>query len=353
MYLKIKNDVAAGKIAPAYVFYGAERFLLDSALDYLIEAIAPEGSASFNLDKVDGNNTNLREIVGLCNMLPFFAEKKLILVENAHWFATAKKNSAAEENDDKPDEGSQIGIDDMIAYLANPAPTTCLVFLAGEKVNKTKRLTKAVAKNGVLAEFLPLSNNDAVRWLDTVLAERRLQMNQEAKKQFLFNCGYSCAFAVRELDKLECYKGDNRRIGTKDIELLTAKNTTANIFQMIDKVAEGNLEKSLGLLHQLLLTENEYTIIPLLAGHFRTVLMAKNLKSRGYNLKMIMDITGKRSSFVIEKALRQGSRYTERQLKLVLEILLQADKKSKTGVSASVKEVLETAVIQICYLTKK
>ena len=338
-------------IAPSYLFYGAERFLLKSALDYLVEAIAPDGANSFNLDKVDGSSINLREIVGLANMLPFFAEKKLILVENAGWFANAKKNS--DDGEASVEESSQVGIDEMIAYLKTPSPTTCLVFIAGEKINKAKRLTKAIAKNGVLAEFTPLKNNEAVRWLDTVLAEKKLAMNGDAKKMFLFNCGYSCAFAMQELEKLECYKADERLITVDDIELLTCKNTTANVFRMIDMVTEGNLEKSLAMLHQLLLTENEYTIIPLLAGHFRTVLMAKNLKARGYNMKMIMDITGKHSSFVIEKALRQAGRYTERQLKLALEILLQADKKSKTGVTASVKEVLETAIIQICYLTAK
>lgn len=350
MYLKIKKDISEGKIAPAYVFYGAERFLLSETLSCLIKAVAPDGESSFNLDKVDGNSVNLREIVGLANMLPFFAEKKLIVVENAHWFAT-KKSSDSGDEDLKAEESSNIGADEMIAYLADPSPTTCLVFLAGEKINRNKKLVKAVAKNGVLAEFAPLNSNDAVRWLDSVLAERGLQMNNQSKKQFLFDCGYSCAFVIGELNKLECYKGDDCRITENDIELLTAKNTTSNIFQMIDKVAEGNLEKSLELLRQLLLTENEYTVIPLLVSHFRTVLMAKNLKARGYNTKMIMDITGKRSSFVIEKALRQGYRYTDRQLKLALEILLQADKKSKTGISANIKEVLETAIIQICYLT--
>lgn len=351
MYLKIKKSVDDGKIAPVYVFYGEERFLLMSALDYLVTAVAPEGAASFNLDRVDGSVTNLREIVNLANMLPFFAERKLILVDNANWFTTAKKAEGGEETA-KAEDDNQVGIDEMLAYLADPAPTTCLVFLAGDKINKGKKLSKAVAKSGVLAEFKPLNSNDAVRWLDEILVDRGLQMDGEAKRLFLFDCGYSCAFAMQELDKLECYKGDDPKITSADVELMTAKNTAANIFQMIDKVAEGNLEKSLELLRQLLLTENEYTMIPLLAGHFRTLLMAKNLKSRGYNTKMIMDITGKRSSFVIEKALRQGLKYSEQQLKLALEILLQADKKIKTGVAAGA-EALETAIIQICYLTKK
>lgn len=352
MYLKIKKSIDEGNIAPVYVFYGAERFLLLSALDYLAAAVAPEGEASFNLDRVDGGSVNLREIVNLANMLPFFAERKLIVVDNAHWFGTAKKSESGEETA-KAEEDIQTGIDEMLEYLADPAPTTCLVFLAGEKINKGKRLSKAAAKCGVLAEFQPLNSNDAVRWLDTVLADRGLRMESDAKRLFLFDCGYSCAFAMQELAKLECYKGDDPRITAADVELLTAKNTAANIFQMIDKVAEGNLEKSLELLRQLLLTENEYTMIPLLAGHFRTLLLAKNLKARGYNTKMIMDITGKRSSFVIEKALRQGVKYSERQLKLALEILLQADKKIKTGIAAGAEEVLETAIIQICYLTKK
>lgn len=349
-YLQIKKEIAAGHIAPVYLFYGAERYLLESALAELTAVIAPEGAASFNLDRLDGSQTNLREIVGLANTLPFFSERKLILVENAVWFGTVKKNNEETEEENKAEQ-TLAGQEEMIAYLADPAPTTCLVFVAGEKVNKSKRLTKAVMKSGTLAEFKPLGSSEAMRWLDGALAERHLQMNQETKKHFLFNCGNNCAFAMRELEKLECYKGEASRVTMEDIDLLTCKNTTANIFQMIDRVAEGNLEKSLELLRQLLLTENEYGIIPLLAAHFRTVLLAKNLHERGYNMKMIMDMTGRHSTFVIEKALRQSRRYTERQLQLALEILLQADKKSKTGVSTGARDVLETAMIQICYLT--
>ena len=294
------------------------------------------------MDRFDAEECQPGDVVNSANTLPFFAERKLVLVEAVPWFGNAKKA----ETEEKPVRGLEI----LESYLQNPSPSTCLVMIC-DKVNKAKKLTKAVQKSGVIAEFVPLKGGAALSWLNDRLKSFGLTMTPDAQQQFLFYCDGSCGFAELELQKLACYLPSGGEITTELIENLVSRNQAANVFQLIDRVAEGKLEASLALLGELLLTENAFTLIPLLAGHFKTVLMVKNMAARGYNTKAMLDATGKSSAFVIEKAIRQGRKYTEEQLKKILEIWLQADIKLKTGVSASVNEVLETAIVQICYLS--
>jgi len=343
MYRQLTKDIRAGKIAPVYLFYGEERFLLNQVLAELQLVIAPEGDSSFNYDRFDGVTADPGEVVNAANMLPFFAERKLIVVEGAPWFGSGK---ATEGEDDTSAKNTDV----LLEYLNDPSPASCVVFVC-DKANKTRKLTKAVQKNGVLAEFVPLKGGAALVWLDDRLDELGLKMSEDVKKQFMFYCDNSCGFADLELKKLVAYAPEGGRVDAALIDELVSRNQAANVFKLIDFVAEAKAEKSLDVLKELLLTENAFTLIPLLSGHFRTMLIVKSMDARGNNTQAMLAATGKNSPFVIEKALRQAGRYTVDQLKRIMEIWLAADVKLKTGVTTSVEEVLETAILQICWLT--
>ena len=107
MVQDIQQQIKHGEIAPVYVFCGKETYLLESALQQLVDAIAPGGENAFNLERVNGAETNLREIVNLANMLPFFAQRKLLIVEDAPWFGSGKQESSQQETE-KTQGGKKI-----------------------------------------------------------------------------------------------------------------------------------------------------------------------------------------------------------------------------------------------------
>ena len=352
MVQDIQQQIKHGEIAPVYVFCGKETYLLESALQQLVDAIAPGGENAFNLERVNGAETNLREIVNLANMLPFFAQRKLLIVEDAPWFGSGKQESSQQETE-KTQGGKkspEVGLAEFLDYLEQPSPSTCLVFLAGEKINRVKKITKAALKYGTVVDFQPLKGSAALHWLDELLQQKGKKMSAAAKQQLLLSCDYQCALAAQEVEKLACYVGEAAEITAADMAVLGSNNTTTTIFHLVDEIAAGHLEQSLRRLEQVLLLESEFMIVPILSNHFLTMFLAKNMKKRGYQNREIMLETGKSHPFIIEKALRQGMKYSEAQLQKILEILLQADKKSKLGI-CSARDALETAIIQICFLT--
>ena len=106
-----QSELAAGQIKPVYLFYGAERFLLQKALAQVIAAVAP-GANPFNLTRLNAETAGLTELLGHANTLPFFTERKLIVVDNCPWFANRKKAAEGEET-----ESAEPDLQELLAYL--------------------------------------------------------------------------------------------------------------------------------------------------------------------------------------------------------------------------------------------
>lgn len=344
---ELNKAIKERNIRPVYLFYGTERFLLHQTLELLIEQIAP-GETPFNLERINCETASVNELISSANTLPFFAERKLIIADNCPWFANGKKSKTQDDADE--DAGPEPDLDALHTYLTDPSETTVLVFIAGETVNKVRRVYKAAAKSGVVQEFTALKGNSAVLWLDEQLKGCGKRMSVPAKQQLLLYCDYNCTLVNNELAKLCVYTYGQEEITLNDIEDIVSSNQTASIFNLTDHVVAGDLTKALRALEQVVLNDAPESIIPRLSDHFQTLYIVKQMQKQGHNTREMLAATGKSHPFVIEKAGRQAAGYSEAQLQKALETLLTADRKFKTGVS-DVMNAIETAIIQICLMT--
>ena len=80
-----------------------------------------------NFNHYEGKGMDINEIIGIADTMPFFAERRLVLIEDSGWF---KGGAGGEE---------------MSAYMEHIPDTTCLVFVETE-VDKRSKLFKAVKK---------------------------------------------------------------------------------------------------------------------------------------------------------------------------------------------------------------
>ena len=343
---ELHKAIQEQNIRPLYLFYGTERFLLRQTVDMLIEQVAP-GDNPFNLERINCETASINELITSANTLPFFAERKLIIADNCPWFANQKKNKNQDDSDEEP--AAEPDLEALYTYCKDPAPTTVLVFIAGETVNKVRRVYKAAAKSGTVQEFTALKGNSAVLWLDEQLRRYARKMSVPAKQQLLLYCDYNCTLVNNELAKLDAYTYGRDEITLEDIEDVVSSNQTASIFNLTDHVVAGDLAKALRALEQVVLNDAPESIIPRLADHFQTLYIVKQMQRQGYNTREMLAATGKSHPFVIEKAGKQAGKYSETQLMKAMETLLTADRKFKTGVS-DIMNAIETAIIQICLM---
>ena len=95
----IDNDIKMGQLKNVYLLYGTEDYLKRQYRDKLKHALV-EPDDTMNFSAYEGKDINPKELIDLSETLPFFKEKRMILVENSGFF----KNSC----DDLAEYMSQV-----------------------------------------------------------------------------------------------------------------------------------------------------------------------------------------------------------------------------------------------------
>lgn len=128
---KIRQDIKNGTYQNVYLLYGEENYLKNQYRDNLVKALCPDGE-DMNFTRYEGKGLDENEIIGQAETMPFFADRRVILVENSGMF----KNKAEQ----------------MADYLGRLPDYLVLIFVESE-VDKRSRTFKAVQKSGYAAEF--------------------------------------------------------------------------------------------------------------------------------------------------------------------------------------------------------
>jgi len=147
----INDDIKAGKLRNVYLLCGAEHYLVVSYRQKLLRAFCNTSDRSalcedMNFTAFKGAGVLTEEIIGVAETLPFFADRRVILVEDTGLFAK---------------EG-----DGLAEYLTKLSPTTAIIFVE-ENPDKRSRLYKAVEKYGHVADCKTQTEETLKRWVVT------------------------------------------------------------------------------------------------------------------------------------------------------------------------------------------
>ena len=76
----ISDDIKKGEFKSVYLLYGEEEYLKKQYRDRLKNAIV--GDDTMNYSYYDSDNASVKDIIDVCETLPFFAQKRLVIMEN-------------------------------------------------------------------------------------------------------------------------------------------------------------------------------------------------------------------------------------------------------------------------------
>ena len=243
--------------------------------------------------------------------MPFFADRRLVVIENSQFFKTSA--------------------DDMLVELVKNLPdTTVLVFIENE-VDKRNRLYKAVKEKGYISELNEQSDNDIIKWVVGLLKRENRVMNDDTIRLFLTKTGNSMENISREFEKLICYTMGRERITSEDVEEVCTTQTTNRIFDMITAISQKNQEKALELYYDLLtLKEPPMRIMFLIARNFNQLLMVKELTENGNASAAIAGKMGIQG-FLVGKLQAQARPFKTGTLRRALEECVTLEEAVKTG----------------------
>lgn len=307
--LSLNEDIKNKKFEKLYLFCGDEAYLKRQYKNRMKKAIIPEDD-TLNYAYFEGNKTSVSEIIDLADTMPFFSDKRLIVIENSGFFK---------------EEAEQL-----TSYLSRMPDTTCIIFVE-EEIDKRGRLFKAVKQNGRVVEFATQNENTLVKWIKKLVADEKRSMSNDVVLGFLNKTGTDMENIYQELEKVLCYTIGKSEITMKDVDAVCTEQIQNQIFKMVDAIGEKKQKQALEYYYDLMaLKEPPMKIMYLISRQFTILLEVKELMQKGYNYQAISEKTGYRD-FAVKRYQSQARQFATETLKSALYNCAAMEEAVKTG----------------------
>ena len=305
----LNEDIKTGNFKQSYLLFGEEAYLKHQYKEKLLNALNPDGD-TMNFSRYEGKGVDVKQLIDLCETMPFFAERRIILLEDTGFF----KNKCEELAD----------------YMKSLPDYLVLVFSESE-VDKRSRMYKAVKSGGRVTEFAKQDEKTLMRWAAGILGKEGRKITQRDMELFLTKTGTDMGNIRMELEKLITYTEGQDIVSAEDIEAVCVTQTTNKIFDMVRAVTEKNQKRALELYYDLLtLKEPPMRILFLLAKQFRQLLLTKKMSGEGASQNEIATRLGV-PSFVVRNISACARSYTVEELERAVEDFVDAEEAVKTG----------------------
>ncbi|WP_042354995.1 DNA polymerase III subunit delta [Bacillus rubiinfantis] len=321
MVFEAWKKIQQQEIAPIYLIYGTEAFLINETKNILLKELLTEEETDFNFAVYDLEETPIEMAIEDAETFPFFGERKLLFLHNPAFLTAEKSKDKVEHN-----------LSRFEAYIQQPAPYTVMVIAAPyEKLDERKKITKELKRRAEIIEAKKLNERELTNWIKAQVRSRGFAIDEHACERLLALVGTNMFMIVSELDKICLYAAGQGNITVHLVEELVAKSLEQNIFTLIEKVVQRRLEDALRIYYDLLKQNEEpIKILALLAGQFRLIYQVKELSRKGYGQQQIASYL-KTHPFRVKLALGQAGKFTDEELLRIMNLLAEADYQMKTG----------------------
>ena len=212
----ILEDIKTQNFKQAYLLYGEEAYLKHQYKNKLKNALLPEDD-TMNFSRFEGKGTEIPKVIDLAETMPFFADRRVILLENTGFF----KNKA-----------------DALADYMGSLPDYLVLIFVEEEVDKRNRMYKAVQKQGRAVEFARQDEKTLMTWVLGMMKKEGKKITRQDMEDFLEKTGTDMGNISQELEKLLSYTMGRDVITRADIEAVCTTQITNRIFEMIRAVTE-------------------------------------------------------------------------------------------------------------------
>ena len=222
---RLVADIKNGKIRPIYFLFGEEAYYIDKVAEYIEKNVLTEEEKGFNQTVLYGRDVSIDDIVGNAKRYPMMAERQVLIIKEAQHLSRT--------------------IENLVSYAENPQPTTVLVVCYKyKKLDKRKKLYKAVQKSGVLFESKKLYESKVADWIRRTLNGQGYQIAPKASHLLVEFLGNDLGKIVNELKKLQGVLPKDTQITAAHIEEHIGFSKDFNNFELKKAIGERNVVKA-------------------------------------------------------------------------------------------------------------
>lgn len=319
----IDEDIKNNKFKNIYFLTGVEPYLIGQYRDKLTRALIGSDDG-LNLRRYSGESPDINEIIEYADTVPFFAARRVIILENTGLFKSSD--------------------DTLAVYLKDMPETTYVIFVEcfkGERKDEKKyestlydkryKLYKTVHELGRIVEFRRLDEGRIVKWLVKKFNDAGLNVTRRAMDCFLEYVGDDMNRLSNEAEKLICYRLGHSSVDEEDVKAICSKSIDNDIFEMVSALASKNKKKAFELYYDLVeLKVRPINIISLITREFNLLMQVKAIRSSGAGNKEITDIT-KIKPYFVGKYVNVSGRFTAEYLREAVTDCVNTDAMVKQG----------------------
>ena len=329
---ELLQKLRSNQIPELIFLYGQEPYLLQRAAKAVRRAVLTADSDDFNDNLFYGKEVTAAQITEAALTLPVFAPRRLVTVKDAQQIPAAE-------------------LDGLLAYLKDPAPETCLLFIA-DKIDSRRKFYQQFKKVGSLIEYKPLAERDLPRHIRRFLDERDYRISADSLDLFCSLVGPNLHEVHSELEKLLTYLGDRTLIDIVDVEAVVSKGRAENIFELGNAVGRGDAAKALTLVKRLVdAGEAPLKVLSLLVRHFRQLWKVRELQANRVSPREIAGAAGV-PFFIVDGLIAQGKRFSRDDFRQAFEAFLETDLAMKSS-GADAEALLESLLLGLVNSKRK
>ena len=318
----LESEIKKNSIANGYVFCGLDEELIKSSIDPIIKKVVDKDFLDLNFIKIDGLTSTFDEIENACETLPFFGDKKVVLVYRANFLK------------DKPDKEGAKTYTEILKYIKDLPQHTILImyYLFNDKRDTPKKNKKlsTLDKYVKVVHCDKLKKDKYYKKIEDIFKENGRTIGKVQLKYFADKVQNNFDIIKREIDKLDCY-ALGRELTKEDIDKLIPNKSEDDIFDLVEYISLRKVEKAIDLLDELLFKADQHMlIISSIENHFKRLYEIKIYLLKGKKLEFFIS-KYRLPQFVCEKLMNQASKFSLKQLNQLIKVCVNTEIKLKSS----------------------
>lgn len=245
---------------PIYAVVGDDAYLRREVLHAVVSEASAAEDEEFAPARFAGDSVGLVDVLDELRTLPFFSDRRVVIVDGADTFVTANRKA-------------------LEAYTEHPVSTGSLV-LCVKTWPASTRLARQVAGAGLTIECKAPAESELSDWVERLAREQfDAKLDREAADLLVELVGPEAGLLASEVQKLAVYVGERRRIQAADVKRMVGAGRVEAIWEVLEQATTGHSGQALDLLDRLLTSgEHPVGLLAAMSASLRRVYHAGQLR---------------------------------------------------------------------------
>lgn len=260
----LKQQIAAGTLAPIYLIVGDDVRLAEALVDG-IEGTVDPADQPFAVERLyatedSGSPIN---IAAAARALPMLGDRRIVIVLRAEKLLKPKRAGKADAGDDPSEsaEATDAGSEEagdltpLEDYVARPVESTTLVFVASE-IDRSRKFTKKLVERAVVTDVAGVVRKDernravydrdeAQRQAEAILRTEGRTIDPAGLAAIVDAAGDDINKLRGDVTKLVLFGGARTKLTADDVEAVTSGDGVVDDWGVVNAIGDGDAARAL------------------------------------------------------------------------------------------------------------